>query len=178
MRRILCTLATAIGLAGSAVLAATPAGATSVTGDPGIYLVNSNHFTLSAPNNVTAGSAARLKTCNGNGDCSVFTNVKTTGTFDLVASTNGAFPAAAGWREVRLHGTGWCAQLRGPSGSVVTFGACAQFASQQWKGTGAVGTLTGTITNGKTGLHLNRTTIATYAPVVGGTQNTQWGNSS
>jgi len=163
-------LAFAAPAAASAATAAPAAASApgSVIGDPGVYLANTPTLTLAAPNKVTTGKAAVLKTCLGNGNCAVTANLKTTETFDFVASTT-----ATTGTMMRLHGTNWCVTNRG---TAVFFEACQSFASQLWNGSGGV--LTGVLTNAKTGLRLTHTAVAAYAPVQVSSQFTFWGNSS
>ena len=175
MKKALTTLAvsavSALGLAG---ILATSASASMIIGDPGVYLSSTPSLTLAAPNTAftkdISGKAAVLKTCLGDGNCASTDNLKTTEDFDLVQAVA---PATWTGTELRLHGTQWCITNRG---TAVTFETCHAYASQRWTSSGA--TLTGVLTNVKTGGNLTHTGLAAYQPVQTGGSQTHWGNSS
>ena len=182
MLRRLIPLGVTAAAAALTILGTTAASATSnsiIIGDPGIYLSSTPTLTLAAPNNITTGKPAVLKTCLGNGDCTIFANDKATETFDFVANTTKIYAPntiPTGF-EIRVHGTNWCVTNRG---TAVFFEACGLFASQLWNGSTSTNTTTtaGVLHNQKTQLNLTHTAVAAYAPVAVASQQTHWGNSS
>ena len=166
-------LAVAAGpaIGASAAPAAHAQAADSAVGDPGVYLSSTPTLTLAAPNVITAGKLAVLKTCLHNGDCTVFANDKVSETFDFVASTT----TTAG-TMLRVHGTTWCVTNRGTGPGNVFYETCHSYASQLWNGSGGV--LHGVLQNVKTHLRLTHTAIAVGAPVQAAGSFTFWGDSS
>jgi hypothetical protein len=184
MLRKIITATVAAAAIGGSMLAATAASAQNnnmIIGDPGVYLSSTHTLTLAAPNNVLAGKAAVLKTCNGNGDCTVFANLKGTETFDVVLNTTKVYAPdtiPTGFR-IRLHGTNWVLTNRGTS---VVWEQDGNFASQNWNGSTATNTTVSTgvvvLTNQKTGLNLTHTFVQPYAPLTVAASLTHWGFAS
>ncbi len=144
----------------------------SIIGDPGVYLSSTPSLTLAAPNVVTAGKSAELKTCLSvvPGNCAALANDKTTETFDFVLSTNVFHP---GTYEIVLHGTSWCLTTRSAvAPAAVFFEPCQQFASQLFDST------SGVITSAKTDLNLAPTSRQAYAPLEANNSFTHWSLSS
>jgi hypothetical protein len=180
LRKLITTAAAAAGLA--LTLSATAASASPGPGDPGVYLSSTHTLTLAAPNHVTSGKPAVLKKCNGSGgDCTVFANLRSSETFDLVLNTTRVYAPdtiPTGF-EIRLHGTSWCVTNRH---AAVFFEACANFASQNWNGSTATNTTASTgvlvLNNQKTGLNLTHTAVQAFAPLTVAASLTHWGIAS
>ena len=171
--------AAAITLGGTAA----SADASSIVGDPGVYLNSTPTLTLAAPNVVVSGKAAVLKRCNGNGDCSVFANLRPTETLDFVLNATKVYAPdtiPTGF-YIRLHGSnsggfpGWCLTGR----TAVTWEQCAGFASQNWNGSTATNTTADTgilvLNDQKNGENLGPTAVQAFAPLQVSPLHARWG---
>ena len=181
MRTRLITALAIPAAAAAITLSGTAASASSIVGDPGVYLNSTPTLTLAAPNVVVSGKAAVLKRCNGNGDCSVFANLRPTETLDFVLNATKVYAPdtiPTGF-YIRLHGTSFCLTNRG---TAVTWTACAGYASQNWNGSTATNTTADTgilvLTGQKTGENLGPTAVQAFAPLQASPLHVRWGIAS
>lgn len=175
------TTALLVGLAATAATAAAmvvPAAPASAATWHAIYLNSNVGLALAAPNSVTSGSAAKLKTCNQNvpGYCTRDDNAKLTEQFRGIFNF---FPAAT---TVILNQNGLCLTNRAV-GDLVTFTPCGNgglgYASQKWTSTLRPGGPSSTIQNVKTGGYLAPAGGVGMKddPIITSTGQWRWGES-
>jgi predicted lipoprotein with Yx(FWY)xxD motif len=173
------TTALLAGLAATGATAAAlalPASTASATTWHAIYLSSNVGLALAAPNNVTSGSQAKLKTCKQNvpGFCTSDGNAKLTEQFRKIPNSTDT---------VVLNQNGLCLTNRSVGGPAV-FEACGNagvgYASQHWASTLTPGGANSTIQNMKTGGFLAPAGGVGMKddPVITSTGQWRWGESN
>lgn len=169
------------GLAATGATAAAlalPASTASAATWHAIYLNSNQGLALAAPNNVTSGSVAKLKTCKQNvpGFCTRDDNAKLTEQFRGIFNL---FPAPT---TVILNQNGMCLTNRSLGGAA-DFEACGNagvgYASQHWTSSLRPGGPPSTIQNQKTGGFLAPAGGVGMkgAPIITSTGLWRWGES-